>query len=294
MGGDGAGAFRAAWAEGHGLRLDEAVREAIGAEPEPDAAAAAARSAAPFAIATGLHVGALGPFTVELDGAPVPADSWAYAKPKELLVHLLLHPAGRTREQIGQAMWPGSSTAQAKNSFHVTLHHLRKALGGADSVVIDHGRYRLPPGLATRFDAAEFESAARAVLRSVDDATPADIRAALALYRGDLLQDEVAGGWVEDERDRLRRLFVDLSLALGDALEKAGELAAAAETWHAITVREELNEQAHRRLMLAWSRSGERARAIRHYERLAALLRDEFEAAPEPETEEVYRRIRGG
>jgi DNA-binding SARP family transcriptional activator len=97
---------------------------------------------------------------------------------------------------------------------------------------------------------------------------------------------------VEEHSDRLRSLMVDLGLALGAALEAEGDDDAAAGVYHAVAAREELNEEAHRRLMLAWARAGDRVRALRHYERLVALLRDELDAEPEPETVRVYETLR--
>lgn len=204
---------------------------------------------------------------------------------------LALHPAGRTREQIGQAIWPGASPTRAKNSFHVTLHHLRKALGAPEWVVIEGDRYRLSPELRCDLDADAFGREAREALQA-PLAGSRLLRPILALYRGDLLEGEVTGPWVEEHRDRLRRVMVDLGLALGAALEAEGDTAGAAEVYHAIAVREELNEEAQRRLMLAWTRGGDRARALRHYERLVTLLREELDAEPEPETVGLYERLR--
>jgi DNA-binding SARP family transcriptional activator len=53
-----------------------------------------------------------------------------------------------------------------------------------------------------------------------------------------------------------------------------------------------LNEEAHRRLMSAWARGGDRVRALQHYQRLVTLLRDELDAEPEPETVAVHEALR--
>jgi DNA-binding SARP family transcriptional activator len=46
--------------------------------------------------------------------------------------------------------------------------------------------------------------------------------------------------------------------------------------------------------MRTWARTGERARAVRHYDRLVAFLRDELDCDPEPETVGVRDSLRGG
>jgi predicted ATPase/DNA-binding SARP family transcriptional activator len=248
------------------------------------------REPSPAATAD-LHIAAMGPLRVTVRGRPLEADAWTFAKPKELLVLLALHPAGRTREEVGRALWPGASPAQVKNSFHVALHHLRRALGGPEWVVMEGDRYRLSPAVTVELDADRFEREARAALRQPAP-DPDHLRAVLGLRRGDLMEDDVSAAWIDDHRDRLRRLSVELGLALGGALEAAGDVAAAAETYHAIATREELNEEAQRRLMRAWAAAGDRARALRHYDRLVALLRDELDADPEPETVRVAESIR--
>ena len=63
-------------------------------------------------------------------------------KVRELLLFLLLHERV-TKEEIGLALWPDSSSAQVRNAFHVTLHHLRRQLGPERWIVFDRNSYRL-------------------------------------------------------------------------------------------------------------------------------------------------------
>jgi predicted ATPase/DNA-binding SARP family transcriptional activator len=246
--------------------------------------------------AAALRVLALGPLIIERDGEPLAADAWPYARPRELLLYLLSHPDGRTREQLGVAFWPESSAAQVKNSFHVTLHHLRKALGHADWIVYENERYRISPQLTVEFDAALFEQQMTAALRDARAGTGSidALRDAIALYRGDFLADESAGDWHFVPRDRLRMLCVDGLGALGELLGQAGRFAEAVDVFQRVVIMEDLREDAHRRLMQFLAQGGERGRALRHYERLVALLRDELDAEPEAETVALFDSIRKG
>src|SRR5690349_5417676 len=108
-----------------------------------------------------LSVNALGPLEIAVDGRPLPPTAWNAAKPRELLVYLLCHPPGRTREQIGGALWPDASPAQVKNNLHVTLHELRRTLGRPDWIVFEEERYRINPRFAVEFDARQFEAEVR-------------------------------------------------------------------------------------------------------------------------------------
>lgn len=150
-------AFVATWAAGRGLSVGEAVsfgREvALRAEdPSPatppqihgakdvPAPEAIERLLVPVATSSqpGLLVRAMGTLEISLDGRTLRDGDWSHLRPRELLLHLLCHRGGRTRQQVGKAMWPGSSPAQVKNSFHVALHHLRKRVEAAVREAREH------------------------------------------------------------------------------------------------------------------------------------------------------------
>ena len=52
-----------------------------------------------------------------------------------MLVFLLSHPRGCTRVEITDALWPDVPPGQARNNFHVTLHHLPRHVSIWDTIV---------------------------------------------------------------------------------------------------------------------------------------------------------------
>ena len=300
----GAEAFDAEWRRGRTLGVEQAVTlalEHVAAAPVPPSEPAPverSRDEAPR-----LEVLALGPLEIRVGGTLLPADAQRQARPRELLLYLLSHPAGRTREQIGLAFWPESSAMQVKNSFHVALHHLRKTLGHAQLITFDGDRYRIAWEAGVRFDARTFEEEVTAALAALAPRrgvrTPADdegamhrLESALALYRGDFLVDANAGDWHLEQRDHLRRLCTDALLVVGERHLRAGAPHVAAECFRRLVTADEFHEDGHRRLMTALSRAGERVEALRHYERFEGALRRELEASPEAETRALYERLR--
>ncbi|HYU36510.1 MAG TPA: protein kinase [Gemmatimonadales bacterium] len=212
----GVAAFEAAFEAGQALSLSSALDLAESMVGQPAGATRPAGAARP-AGAQILRVNALGPLEISLGGEALPATSWTDAKPRELLLYLLCHPAGRTGDQIGLALWRAASPAQRKNDFHVTLHQLRRTLGRPEWIVFEEDRYRINPRFAVEFDARQFETdlrMARAALAHGKDA--ASLTRALALYRGDFLEDVTAGDWCLEHRDRWRRLYVEGKPALGE------------------------------------------------------------------------------
>jgi predicted ATPase/DNA-binding SARP family transcriptional activator len=293
--------WREAWAEGRVLVPDR-IMEALpppSASPAPPSAPVITQAhagSAPDALeeAAGhaslhLAVRALGPFEARVEGGAFEVERWSWAKPREALLYLLLHREGATRDGLGAALWPDTPPSRLKNSFHVALHHLRKSLDHPEWIVLKGDRYCLAPGLRTWLDAHAFEAAVRDA-----GSDPEALRSALALWRGVLLEGEAVGSWVDDHRDRLGRLADEAWLTLGTALEDSGADEEAAEAFHTVVLRDPLREDAHRSLMAAWVRLGQRARALRHFDDLCALLHAELDAAPEAETVALAEQLRQG
>ena len=282
-------AFAAASEEGSrlGLSLIEAGAGETGGSERRDVGSSGGAPTPRLRVAT------LGALEIRLDGVAIPADAWRYARPRELLLYLLTNPQGRTREQVGLVFWPDASAAQVKNNFHVTLHHIRKVLG-PEWIVFEQERYRVNDRLGAELDADVFERNLTGALREPGEAARrvGRLTAALALYRGDFLEEAAAGDWHLEPRERLRRRWVDGMLALGEALTSLGRHADAADVYRQLVAREDLHEEAYRRLMASLAKAGERQQAARAYERLTTLLRDDLDAEPETATVAVFEQLR--
>jgi DNA-binding SARP family transcriptional activator len=245
------------------------------------------------ASAPALRVRALGPLEIAIDGVPVPSSAWGYAKARELLLHLLFWPEGRTREQVGAALWPDASAAQVRNSFHVTLHHLRRALGRSEWVTFERGRFRLNVSGGVELDVVLVEQRLTEALRLARrGAPPVDaLESALASYGGHFLDGEPVADWHLEIRDRLARLYASALAVFGNALLAHERFGDAARAFERLVQQEELHEAAYRSLMLCRAREGDQAGMIREYRRLQAVLRRELDAAPQAETMELFRRL---
>jgi DNA-binding SARP family transcriptional activator len=251
-----------------------------------------------IAGATGhsLRVLALGPLQVFVDGAPVESTAWGSARPRELLVYLLMHPEGRTKEQVGLCFWPDASSAQLRNSFHVTLHRLRKALGHPEWITLAHDRYRLDPAVIDEFDVQLFErevADARRALERREEGASAKLEHALARFRGDFLDGEPVGDWHLEIRDRLQRIYADALMELGARLAAEERHAKAAEAYRRVLARDELHEEALVALMKCHAAVGERSQALRAYRRFADRLKAELEAEPDGDTRAYFEELQG-
>lgn len=255
----------------------------------------------------GLTVKALGRLDILRAGEPDRGELLRHARPRELLLYLLAHPGGRTREQIGLDFWPDASAAQVKNNFHVTLHHLRKALGDGAVIVYEQGRYRVSADAGFDFDAARFEDGSRRALRRLrrsgaDDGAgrseaaeaARELAAALSCYRGPFLDGENVGDWHVEIRERLARLHEEALDALAAYHEANAAHAPAVDVLARLVATDPLREDAVRRLMRALVRDGRRAQALRAYERLESELAAALGVPPERDSARLAERVRSG
>jgi DNA-binding SARP family transcriptional activator len=99
--------------------------------------------------------------------------------------------------------------------------------------------------------------------------------------------------WVTD----VRRKLDDLNLRALEAYARAGlgiggtELPAAVRVGRILVAREPYRESGYRLLMEALAREGNKAEALRVYERLRKLLRDELGVAPSAQSQGLHREL---
>lgn len=292
----GAG-FDSAWDRARLLDLDEAIESARLSSPETGSHLAAVRPVEPSGARPDLVIRALGPLEVLVDGEPINPSAWGSARARELLLFLACHPRGVSKEQVGVAFWPEASSAQVRNTFHVTLHRLRKALGHPEWIAAGQDLYRIDHSIRVHFDAERFERDITTALRLAgrdDPAAGAALTTALAHYRGDFLESESSGDWSVEERARLLRLHTDGCLALSAWQLLEGRPGEAAATTRRLLNGDPLHEEGWRRLMTAHARLGERAQALRLHQQLVELLQRELATIPDRATTALAQRLQAG
>ena len=121
---------------------------------------------------------------------------------------------------------------------------------------------------------------------------------AVALYRGPLLDGfHVSGSvefetWLDVERAQLDRRYAHGLEALAGAAEEKGDIEAALGWWRLRAAHDPYNARVALRLMRALDRSGDRAGALRHARIHTTLLREEFDADPDPDLMAFAQRLR--
>ncbi|MFN2599148.1 MAG: BTAD domain-containing putative transcriptional regulator [Pyrinomonadaceae bacterium] len=246
-----------------------------------------------------LEIRLLGPFRITVDGRAVEARRWSRRKPKLLVKLLALQPHQQLhREQAMELLWPDSDLEAAGNNLHKAIHMARHALEpelqpAADShFILTQGQQivlHAPKRLWV--DVEAFEQAATEALTGEDREA---YEAALALYGGDLLAEDIYEDWAARRREQLRGAYQELLIRLARLYEARGRYQQSIKRFKELVACDPSNEEAHRRLMRLHAVLGNRRQALRQYKECCDALREEQDAGPERATVELHGQIVAG
>jgi DNA-binding SARP family transcriptional activator/tetratricopeptide (TPR) repeat protein len=223
-----------------------------------------------------VEVALLGGFAVRVDGATVPPDRWNRRQAAALVKVLAMAPRGRVhRDRLADALWPDAGPDAVQPRLYKAAHYARQALHRRDAVVVRDETVALFPTEVLDVDALAFEAAADAALRTGPGREGCE--AAIALYPGDLLPDDLNEPWSQEPRNRLRSRYEQLLRAAG--------------RWQDVLRLNPADEQAHVELLRVAVLAGDRAGALRRFEDLERILDQELGVAPGPEAVALRERI---
>jgi predicted ATPase/DNA-binding SARP family transcriptional activator len=228
-----------------------------------------------------LSIRLFGSFEVSVSGQPVPRVR--LRKGRAVLALLALRQGGAVeREWLAGLLWPESRGTQALRNC---LTDLRQALGPQT------GRLHAP---TSRTLALDLDGAFVDVLAfdaAIARADPASLAGAISLYRGPLLM-ECADEWVSQERHTREQAYLTaLERLAADALA-VNDLAAAEGYLRRAAAADPLRESTQRSLMQALADGGNYASALVTYRELRVRLHRETNAEPDPETRDLFERLR--
>jgi DNA-binding SARP family transcriptional activator len=194
--------------------------------------------------------------------------------------------------------WSSHEPARARSCLGTALSRLRKAvhIEGHDWLELSpRGEPRISLSAPISFDVVAFETEiASPLAASPGELAPmllGKLETALTHYRGDLLLGWY-DGWILTERERLRLLCLRGYRRLMEHYAAIGDFENALTAGHSALRIEPLQELVQQRVIELYFASGQRAAAIRQYERLAALLKSELGIAPSKSTRALIDSIR--
>jgi SARP family transcriptional regulator, regulator of embCAB operon len=235
-----------------------------------------------------------GRFASEIDGRRL--ESQLPLGQGRLLFAFLVINRGRRvdRDELIEAIWPDALPATPELSLSALLSKLRKVLG--PGTLDGRSELRLVLPADTWIDV---EAAIEAIHRAESAIVGRDWQAAFApagiaraIACRELMPGEQAP-WIDelrrsldDVRARALECEARVSLGIGGA-----ELPIAARTARKLVELHPERESGHRLLMEALERTGDPAEALRVYERLRRMLREELGSSPSAATMAAHRRL---
>jgi DNA-binding SARP family transcriptional activator len=201
-----------------------------------------------------------------------------YSLPRKtlnVLAYLILNRRrAPTRDTIAFTLFPDDDEETARNALRRNLSYLLQALpDGRQFVDADAERIAWNPAPPVHVDVLAFEQA-------VSEGRDADT---IAEYTGQLLPT-IYDEWATADRERLRDAF-HAALSRTVALDRSRRnYDAATATAHRLLDDDPWREDIVRQLMAIRYEAGDRAGALSAFERFSALLRNEMQTEPMPET----------
>jgi DNA-binding SARP family transcriptional activator len=249
-----------------------------------------------------LCVRMLGVLTVSVDGKRISDDLGPTGRLLSGYLFEYIDQVHR-RERLVDMFWGRLDPDRARAAFNTALWRLRKLLarepcseGGQNlrsygsEIILERA-----PWLA--IDTHSFASAVKERIepQTVTEAAArvAVLESAIRNYVGPFLEGEDAD-WILEERERLHSLYVraESELVRCYGYNECYEDAIAAA--RRILVADPFRESVFRSLALLFVLNGQRANALRHYERWRASFRTELGVDPMPQTIRLAEDIRSG
>jgi DNA-binding SARP family transcriptional activator len=237
-----------------------------------------------------------GPLAIE-DGARTlgPRDLGG-ARPKQVLEILLAARGHRVAtDRLSDLLWPGQQPQNTAASLQTFVSALRRHLThdrarARELVVTEAAAYRFATGLVD-FDLDRFD---RLVERSAGEPTRAARRSleqALAVARGELLEDEPYAVWAQDLRGTYQGRVLGAHLDTADAALAELDYAGALVQANAATSLDRFSERAQRTAMLALYALGRQHEALQAYRRFRAWIDGELGLEPAAQTRALESAI---
>jgi len=202
-----------------------------------------------------------------------------------MLAFLALRSRPQHRATVAGTLWLDSPEDRAAANLRTALWRARRVDRG---LVLSQGSYlRLGPSVEIDLD----DMVARARQLTADPTADVEPVTSAEGLSDDLLP-EWYDDWVMLERERLRQIRLHSLEALCTRLSTLGRHGLAIEAGLAAVRAEPLRESAHRAVIRAHLAEGNASEALRQYDSLVVLLRDNLGIAPGHATRELVAALR--
>jgi DNA-binding SARP family transcriptional activator len=244
-----------------------------------------------------------GKFELQIDGNKLKRSSSGGGQHKLLMLLKALICAGDkgvALKSIAAQLWPDSETA--RTTLNVTVHRLRKLLGGDDRVIVMNGNMFVAESKIWSDMAAiahtchaisELPAPGKPGIAINMPATSTIVQLGnqlLALYSGPLCAED-NDAWLLIHRDRWASRFANAVTQLGACLENAAEWTLASQLYQRALDVDALAEASYRGLMRCAHAENDQVAAINVYRRCREVLSIVVGLPPSAETSALAKKL---
>ncbi|NOZ52158.1 MAG: hypothetical protein GXP08_03280 [Gammaproteobacteria bacterium] len=243
-----------------------------------------------------IMINTLGHYSLSVNNKHKNSHNKGHRKPNELLKVLIAFGGRSVGEvRISDAIWPDADGDVAHTSFSVTLHRLRKLLGG-DALLLNDSHLTLNSQQCW-VDVWELEKTLNELKDNINKQGN-DHRSitqlanqALQLYQGPFLGNEDEQPWYIAYRDKINNKFSNCLMLICDYFEHINRCDLAMQFYRKGIEINPLQEELYIRLMKCYAVKNRYAEAIAMYQQCTRLLDALLGIAPSPDSTNLYHNI---
>lgn len=232
-----------------------------------------------------------GKATVYIKGKPLATSDWHTQSVKELFFYFLTMSKPKTKEQVGEALWPQINEAsKLRIRLKNQLFRLRSAVS-QDAILYHDLRYSFNQDLDYDHDIEAFEyflskaESSNRLKQKIDMC-----KRAIQVVQGDYLAD-IESNWAVFERERLKKKYYYAMQFLADLYLQDGEPLNCIAVCEQAILHDAGNETLYQIAMQAHYRKGDRASIIATYSACESAIKDLFKMSPSSQTEALYKKL---
>jgi DNA-binding SARP family transcriptional activator len=199
-----------------------------------------------------------------------------------------------------ERFWGETSPSSARNSLNVAIHtirkHFTKALPQQDLLIYKNECYSINTDLDIRTDVEQFaayfqKGSIMEQNQGLEHALGA-YNKAVALYRGDFMEDMLYEEWCEAVRDNLKETFLLILDRQSNFFFEQASYSVAITICKKMLEKDPCLEEVHRKLIVCYKQLGQQDKAIKQFYKCAQSLQEELGLVPSEETKALLNQLR--
>lgn len=244
----------------------------------------------------------LGEFSIQLqDGSNsnVKLSSARLRKQSFLQYLCMFHDRSVSQEELIEAIWDADSdTGNPANALKTTLYRTRQLLedigieNAKDILIYRRGFYSWAPQVQITLDVEQFDQlydqfyASSQRYQTLDSALEA-----LALFKGEFLASASGNLWTLSMRTYYHSKYIKMARDAAGVLYQEGRLEEGTALCRSAATTDPYDEEIQLLIMKFLHAAGLTQSAIRHYEEVRSLFKDQLGVTPSRELSDFYRKL---